>query len=62
MRRVKPQYVVALVTLDEGPTLMTNLVDYEPQGLAMGRRVKVKFAASPEGRHVPVFTPEPERG
>ena len=27
MRRATPPYVIAYVTLDEGPTMMTNLVD-----------------------------------
>jgi uncharacterized OB-fold protein len=58
MRRAKPEYIVALITLDEGPTLMTNLVECEPASLAIGQRVKAVFIKTPEGRHVPVFKPE----
>jgi uncharacterized protein len=57
MRRAKPEYVVGLVTLDEGPMVMANLVDCDPQSLAIGQRVTVRFVQTPEGRHVPAFTP-----
>src|SRR5579859_6782825 len=36
-------YVVALVTLDEGPTMMTNIVGCEPEQAAIGMRVAVTF-------------------
>jgi uncharacterized OB-fold protein len=50
-------YTLAFVTLDEGVTLMTNLVDAEPQHFAIGQRVKVVFKASDGGHAVPMFTP-----
>lgn len=50
-------YTLAFVTLDEGVTLMTNLVDAEPQQFAIGQRVKVVFKASDGGHAVPMFTP-----
>jgi uncharacterized OB-fold protein len=55
MRRAKPEYVVALVTLDEGPMVMANLVDCDPRSLAIGQRVTAQFVQTAEGRHVPAF-------
>jgi uncharacterized OB-fold protein len=56
-RRAEPRYVLAYVTLDEGPTLMTNLVDSEPEDLRIGQRVEVRFLPSAEGRPMPFFAP-----
>jgi uncharacterized OB-fold protein len=36
-------YVAAMVELEEGPRLMTNLVDCEPEDLAVGMAVEVTF-------------------
>jgi uncharacterized OB-fold protein len=50
-------YTVAFVTLDEGVTMLTNLVDCDPRSLAIGQRVKVVFKPSDGGHAVPMFTP-----
>jgi len=50
-------YTLAFVTLDEGLTLMTNLVDCDPMTLAIGQRVEVVFKPSDGGHPVPMFTP-----
>ncbi len=55
-RRADPPYAIAFVTLDEGPTLMTNIVDCDLEALAIGQRVSLIFVLR-EGRPVPVFTP-----
>lgn len=60
MRRAEPVYVMAYVTLDEGPTMMTNLVDCDPDALAVGDRVRLVFKPSPGGFAVPMFTPTPD--
>jgi uncharacterized OB-fold protein len=36
-------YVVALVTLDEGPTMMTNIVGCAPETVEIGMPVEVAF-------------------
>lgn len=36
-------YVVAYVELDEGPRLLTNIVDCDPAALAIGQEVQVVF-------------------
>lgn len=50
-------YTLAFVTLDEGVTLMTNLVDCDPAQVCIGDRVKVVFQPSQGGHAVPMFTP-----
>lgn len=48
-------HTLAYVTLDEGPTMLTNLVG--AAAYAVGQRVRVVFAASEGGHAVPMFTP-----
>jgi uncharacterized OB-fold protein len=50
-------YVVALVTLDEGPTMMTNIVGCAPEKVAMGMPVEVIFDDWTEEISVPKFKP-----
>jgi hypothetical protein len=57
MGRGEAAYTLALVTLDEGVTLMTNLVDCDPAALAIDQRVRVVFKPSDGGHAVPMFTP-----
>ncbi len=57
------EYTLAFVTLDEGVTMMTQLVDFDPTTLAIGTKVEVRFAATKardgtDGAKVPVFTPQ----
>ena len=51
--------VVALVDLDEGPRLMTNLVNVEPEDVRVGMRVEVWFEAVSDTAALPMFTPVP---
>jgi len=50
-------YTLAYVTLDEGVTLLTNLVDCDPGQLRVGQPVRVVFQPSHGGHAVPMFTP-----
>jgi uncharacterized protein len=50
-------YVVALVTLDEGPTMMTNIVEAAADRLAIGMPVMVTFEDWTEEISVPKFRP-----
>lgn len=50
-------YTLAFVTLDEGVTLMTNLVAAEAKPFAIGQRVTVVFKPSDGGHAVPMFVP-----
>ncbi|MGB7184399.1 MAG: Zn-ribbon domain-containing OB-fold protein [Burkholderiaceae bacterium] len=56
-RRARPTYTLAYVTLDEGPTLMTNIIDAEPESLQIGQAVQVRFLPADEGRMMPFFSP-----
>jgi hypothetical protein len=51
-------YVVAFVELDEGPRLMTNIVETSPESVAVGQRVAVVFAPTDDGTALPRFRPE----
>jgi uncharacterized OB-fold protein len=57
MRRAKPPYTLAYVTLDEGPTMMTRIVNCDFDSVKIGMRVKVLMQADDAGTHVPVFEP-----
>ncbi len=49
--------VVALVDLDEGPRVMTNLVNVEPEAVEVGMRVEVYFERVSDTAALPMFTP-----
>lgn len=55
-RRATPPYAIAFVTLAEGPTLLTNVIDCDLDSLAIGQRVKLAFETR-EDQPVPVFRP-----
>ncbi len=55
-RRATPPYAIAFVTLPEGPTLLTNIVDCDLDALAIGQPVKLAFETRDE-QPVPVFRP-----
>ena len=49
--------LVALVDLEEGIRLVSNLVEVAPGAIAPGMPVEVAFARTAGGRAVPVFRP-----
>lgn len=55
MRRVSPPYAIAYVTLAEGPTMMTNLVDCDFDAIVIGQPVSLVFKPSEDGTPVPCF-------
>ncbi|MFY9183152.1 MAG: OB-fold domain-containing protein [Limnohabitans sp.] len=50
-------YTMAYVTLDEGVTVMSNLVDCDPSQVRIGQKVRVVFTPTEGGHAVPMFTP-----
>jgi uncharacterized OB-fold protein len=50
-------YVVALVRLDEGPVLLTNIVDCPPDDVRCDMSVEVAWRPLADGRNLPVFRP-----
>jgi uncharacterized protein len=58
MERANPPYAAAYVTLAEGPTMLTNLVDCDFKALKIGQDVTVTFVKTEgEGPSLPFFTP-----
>jgi uncharacterized OB-fold protein len=57
MRRVPVPYAIAYVTLDEGVTMLTNIVDCNLDAIRVGQKVRVAFKASEGGPPVPMFAP-----
>ena len=57
MRRVKEPYVIAHVTLAEGPTMLTNIVDCDFDEVRIGQSVAVVFQETENGQPVPMFKP-----
>ena len=58
VRRGVP-YAIALVTLLEGPNMMTNIVDCPPDDIRIGRAVTVVFR-DVDGAPTPMFQLAPE--
>ena len=58
MRRAPVPYAIAYVTLDEGPTMMTNIVDCDLDAIRIGQAVRVVFKPTEDGGPpVPMFSP-----
>jgi uncharacterized protein len=57
MRRVKEPYIIAHVTLAEGPTMLTNIVDCDTETVRIGQPVTVVFQETENGQPVPMFKP-----
>ena len=58
MRRVPQPYAIAYVTLDEGVTMMTNIVDCDLDAIRVGQPVRVVFEPTSDGPPVPMFVPD----
>ena len=58
LRRGTPvPYCIAYVSLDEGVTMLTNLVDCDFDAVHVGMRVKLRFVQAEGGFQMPVFSP-----
>jgi len=57
MRRAEVPYAIAYVTLEEGPTMMTNIVDCDFDRLRIGQAVQLTMRATQDGPPLPMFTP-----
>ncbi len=57
-RRVGPTpFAIAYVTLEEGVSMMTNIVDCDLDAIRCGQAVKVVFKPTDGGPPVPMFAP-----
>ena len=50
-------YAIAVVQLDEGPRMMTNIVGCAPDDVRIGMAVEVTFEDLGDGASVPLFRP-----
>jgi uncharacterized OB-fold protein len=50
-------YVLGMVTLAEGPTMMTNILTPDPSKLAIGQKVRVQFIETAGEERLAVFAP-----
>jgi uncharacterized OB-fold protein len=58
MRRGVPiPYAIAYVTLEEGVTMLTNIVDCDFDAIRIGQKVKAVFKPTDGGAAIPMFTP-----
>jgi uncharacterized OB-fold protein len=57
MHRAKDPYVIAHVTLAEGPTMLTNIVDCDFGKLSIGQPVTLAFKETENGPPAPMFRP-----
>ena len=55
--RERLPYIAAVVDLAEGPRMMTNVVDAEPDQLVVGMDLRVAFRQIADGITAPVFVP-----
>jgi len=56
MRRTDPPYAIAYVRLEEGPVMLTNIVESDFDALAVGQKVELVFVpTADEGAPVPCF-------
>ena len=56
MRRADPVYAIAYVTLAEGPTIMTNIVDCDLERIRIDDAVRLVFVDTDGGPPAPCFT------
>jgi uncharacterized OB-fold protein len=50
-------FVVAYVRLEEGVTMLSNVVGCEPSAVHIGQPLRLAFATAENGQAVPVFEP-----
>jgi uncharacterized OB-fold protein len=55
--RTAPPYVPAMVELEEGPRVFTNLVEVELDEIRIGMKLRLEFRPAEGGPPVPMFAP-----
>ena len=55
-------YAIALIALEEGPHMLSEVVGMDPDHVAIGLPVEVAFEDIGEGMRLPVFRPRGEGG
>ena len=57
MKRAEVPYCIAYVTLAEGPTMLTNIVECDLDTVRIGQKVALHFVPTEGGPPMPFFTP-----
>ena len=57
-----PPYVIALVRLEEGPVLVTTIVECDPALVVCDLSVELRWRRLEDGRHAPAFAPAATSG
>ena len=52
-----PNYCIAYITLDEGVTVMSNIVDCKFEDVHIGQKVNLVWKDAADGQKVACFTP-----
>jgi uncharacterized OB-fold protein len=55
--RADPPYCIAYIELEEGPIMLSNVVDTDLAAVHIGQAVEVVFKPSASGHAVPMFRP-----
>ncbi len=50
-------YMVAIIKLSEGPQMMSNIINCNPEDVHVGMKVKVTFEERKDGFKIPQFEP-----
>ena len=50
-------YVIAVVTLEEGPRMLTNIVDIPPEDVKIDMPIELTFAEADGSTQLPMFRP-----
>lgn len=56
--RTRVPYVVAMIDLDEGVRIMSNVIDCAPESVTIGMRVRCTFERLDDAVGIPLFVPE----
>lgn len=62
LRRSASPYCIAYVALEDGPTLLTNIVESPFERIAVGSPVAVRFTSLDDGPPLPAFALREEGG
>jgi len=57
MRRAPVPFALAYITLDEGISILTNIVDCDLDKIEIGQRMRLVFKPAEDGQLVAMFTP-----
>lgn len=55
-RKAPDPFCIAYVKLDEGVTMLTQIVDCDLDEVRIGQKVRLRFSATEDGPPVPTFT------